>query len=73
MILVQCKNGIVAFRVVSTKPGLSQQVYCMNSDKLFTLKFGPSKVWLQGVQEIVAEAVRLQGALVSVNDIAELA
>lgn len=73
MILVQCRNGLVAFRVVSTLDGHYQKVYCMNSDKLFTLRFGPSKAWVQDVQALVAEAVRLQGTLVSVNDLAELA
>lgn len=53
-------------------PGKSQTVYCMNSDKLFVLRFGPSKAWVQDIQTLIVEAVRLQGAFVSVNDIAEL-
>lgn len=73
MILVQCKNGLVAFRVLSTDKGIRQQVYCMNSDKIFQLRFGPSKAWVQDIGVLVAEAVRLQGAFVSVNDVSELA
>lgn len=72
MILIHCARGIVAFRSLGVTPRVNQQLYCMNSNKIFVVRYGPSNRWLADMQAVIAEAVRINGAMSSVNDVAEL-
>lgn len=72
MIVISCVRGLVLFRNVGVDAKRVQRFYCMNDGKLFEVSYAPPKETLQGLQALVAHAVLLNGAVQSVNDLAEV-
>lgn len=72
MIVMQCARGLVFFRNLGVDVRRVQRFYCMNDDRTFQVPYGPAKATLTGLQALVAHAVQLNGALTTINDLAEV-
>lgn len=72
MIVINCARGLVLYRNLGVDRKRTQRFYCMNDDRIFDVAFAPPKASLAGLQAMVAHAVQLNGAVQSINDLAEV-
>jgi hypothetical protein len=72
MMVVACARGRVLFRSLGVDRHGVQRWYCMNDDQVLAVPFKPAKLSLQALEALFAHAVALNGAISSVNDLAEV-